>query len=96
MTKTIRISSKLFVKLLQYFNDTTLTDNELLELTNQISSELDDKLDKLVQRDLFTRYKTATTEEQREKARQKYLDSVGIHKDFRTDKEISFSSSNCN
>lgn len=96
MTKTIRISSELFVKLLQYFNDSTLTDDELIELSNQISSELDDKLNKLVQRDLFTRYKTAQTEEQREKARIKYLDSVGIHKDFRTDKEISFSSSNCN
>lgn len=94
MTQYIQISRELFVQLLQYFNDTTLTDNELLELTNQISSELDDKLNKLVQRDLFTRYKTAQTEEQREKARIKYLDSIGIGKDWRTDKEISFSSSN--
>ena len=89
MTKTIRISSELFVKLLQYFNDSTLTDDELIELSNEISDELNNKLDKLVTRDLFTKYKIAVTPEDREKARMKYLDAVGIHKDFRTDTEIS-------
>ena len=89
MTKNIQISRELFIKLLQYFQDTTLTDDELIELSTQISSELSEKLDKLVARELFTQYKTsAPTAEQREQARQKYLDSVGIGTDWRTEKEV--------
>lgn len=67
--------------------------DELTELSNTISDELLTKLDKMVQRELFTKYKNAITPEEREKARIKYLDSVGIHQDFRTDREISFYSS---
>ena len=89
MTKNIQIPRELFIRLLQYFQDTTLTDDELIQLSNQISSELSEKLDKLVSRELFTKYKTSTpTAEQREQARQKYLDSVGISEDWRTEKEV--------
>ena len=77
------------MRLLQYFQDTTLTDDELTELSNTISDELSAKLDKLVSRELFTQYKTSSpTAEQREQARQKYLDSVGIGTDWRTEKEV--------
>ena len=37
----------------------------------------------MVMREHYTNYKTASTEEEREKARQKYLDKKGIHSDFR-------------
>jgi len=37
----------------------------------------------MVRRDLYTKYRTAPTEEEREKARQEYLDKVGMHRDFR-------------
>lgn len=37
-------------------------------------------------RDLYTRYKTAPTEAEREQARQAYLDLKGIDKDFRWSK----------
>ena len=77
------------MRLLQYFQDTTLTDDELTELSNTISDELLAKLDKLVSRELFTQYKTSSpTAEQREQARIKYLDSVGIGEDWRTEKEV--------
>ena len=37
----------------------------------------------MVERELYTRSKTAPTEEEREKARQEYLDRRGIPEDFR-------------
>lgn len=33
--------------------------------------------------DTYTKSKTASTEEEREEARQDYLDAVGMHPDFR-------------
>ena len=41
------------------------------------------KLNSLVERELYSRYKTAPTEEEKEKYRQEYLDRRGIPKDFR-------------
>ena len=48
-----------------------------------IKQGLEAKLDSLVMRDLYTTFKTAPTEEEREKARQEYLDKCGMHEDFR-------------
>ena len=44
---------------------------------------MEDKLEAMIRRDSYTKYKTAPTEEEREKARQEYLDKVGMHRDFR-------------
>jgi hypothetical protein len=44
---------------------------------------LEQKLDAMVKRELYTKYKTAPTEAEKEEARQKYLDKVGMLKDFR-------------
>ena len=49
----------------------------------EIKRGLEEKLEAMVKRDLYTKYKTAPTEEEREKARLKYLDAVGMHEDFR-------------
>lgn len=40
-------------------------------------------VDNQVTRELYSKSKTAPTEEEREKARIEYLDKKGIHKDFR-------------
>ena len=77
----IQISKNLFVALCSYFFD----DN--LELESYIESELSKKLDAVVNRELFTKYKSATTPEEREEYRKKYLDSRGILDSFRTDQE---------
>ena len=37
----------------------------------------------LVRRDLYTKYKTATTEREREEARKAYLDKIGMNRNFR-------------
>lgn len=53
------------------------------ELSPEIKKGLEAKLEAMVKRELYTKYKTAATGEERELARKEYLDKVGIHRDFR-------------
>ena len=83
--KKIQITQDLFVKILKYFysEEFELDDDELCELYREIKSGIDKKLDAISRRSYYTEYKTADTDEAKEKARQKYLDAVGMHEDFR-------------
>lgn len=75
--KNIQISEQLFLALMKY---------HLLEMDDvlpEIRKDLEKKLEAMVKRDLYTKYKTAPTEEEREKARQEYLEKVGMHRSFR-------------
>ena len=56
---------------------------EFDEDTDLIKKELEDKMEKLVRHEIYSKFKTAPTEEEKEKARQDYLDMVGMHRDFR-------------
>lgn len=75
--KNVQISQELFIRLVR------LLVFELDEDTDLIKKELEDKMEKLVRHELYSKFKTASTEEEKEKARQDYLDMVGIHRDFR-------------
>ena len=44
---------------------------------------LEKKLNAMVDRELYSKYKTAPTEEEREKSRQEYLERKGIPENFR-------------
>lgn len=83
--KKIQITQELFVKMLKYFygEEFELDDDELCELYREIKSGIDKKLDAISRRSYYTEYKTADTDEAKEKARQNYLDAVGMHRDFR-------------
>lgn len=83
--KKIQITQDLFVKILKYFysEEFELVDDELFELYRDIKKGIDQKLDAISKRSYYTEYKTADTDAAREKARKKYLDAVGMHKDFR-------------
>ena len=75
--KQVQISEDLFLSLIKY---------HILEYYNEeekIVNQLNEKLDRMVNRNLYTKYKTALTEEEKEKARQEYLDRKGIHSSFR-------------
>lgn len=75
--KNIQISEKLFFALVKY---------HLLEMDDvypEIKKGLEKKVDALVMRELYTKYKTAPTEEEREKARREYLDKRGVPDSFR-------------
>lgn len=83
--KKIQITQDLFVKILKYFysEEFELDDDELYELYRDIKKDIDQKLDAISKRSYYTEYKTADTDEAKEQARQKYLDAVGMHRDFR-------------
>ena len=75
--KNVQIPYELFFQLLQYF----LMEN--YEGEESIRKGLEKKLDTMVDRELYSKYKTAVTEEEREKFRQEYLDRRGIPENFR-------------
>lgn len=75
--KNVQITQELFLSLVKY---------HLLETTEEeekIKKELAEKLDAMAKQQIYSQYKTASTEEEREKARQEYLDKVGISPSFR-------------
>ena len=55
----------------------------LFRSSDEICKGLEEKMDHLVNRQLYTQSKTAATEEEREKARKGYLDKKGIQENFR-------------
>ena len=75
--KQVQIPQELFVLLIHY---------HLMEAdshVDEIRMGLEKKLDAVVLRELYEKSKTAPTEEEREKARQEYLDRRGIPDSFR-------------
>lgn len=76
--RQVQIKEALFIELYKYF----FHDKEPMQ-EEYIKTELSAKLDAIIKHDLYTQYKTATTEEEKEKARQQYLDKVEIPADFR-------------
>ena len=81
--KQVQIPFKTFVELIVVTDD--LLNNRELEKdkVQNIYQVLINKLDAIEKRELYTKYKVAPTEEEREEARQKYLEKIGINKDFR-------------
>ena len=75
--KNVTIPEELFIDLVKYFLADIRWDED------RIRSRLQEKLEAMVKRELYTRYKTAGTPEEREKARQEYLVKVGIPENFR-------------
>ena len=79
----IQIPESLFYDILKYYLITSEGKEIPEELGKRVFAGLSDKVQKITDRELYTTYKTAPTEEEREKARQKYLDSKGISESFR-------------
>ena len=75
--KQVQISEDLFLLLIKYHILEYYNDEE------KIVKELKEKYDSIINRNLYTKYKTAPTEKEKEKARQEYLDRKGIHSSFR-------------
>ena len=75
--KNVQIPYDLFWALLQHH---LMTEDGYEE---KIQQRLEQKLDAMVNRQLYSQYKTAPTEEQREKVRQEYLDRRGVPQSFR-------------
>lgn len=81
--KQIQIDEQLFYDIARYIIATDEGETPPPELRNNVIDGITNKLQKITDRELYTTYKTASTEEEREKARQKYLESKGIPDSFR-------------
>ena len=66
--KNVQIPQQLFMKLLRYH----LLDDD--SCADDVKKGLEQKMKTMVERELYTKSKNAPTEEEREKARQEYLD----------------------
>ena len=75
--RNVQIPYELFFQLLQYFLMENYEGEEI------IRKGLEKKLNAMVDRELYSKYKTAPTEEEREKSRQEYLERKGIPENFR-------------
>ena len=75
--KSVQIPYDLFVALVEYH---LAYDDDYAE---EIHQGLEQKLDALVRHELYAKYKTAPTAEEREQARQAYLDQRGVFPVFR-------------
>lgn len=76
--KQVQIPLKTLFSLLNYFLVEPREEDRIA-----IEKALNEKLEALIRHDLYTKSKTLPTEEEREKARQEYLDRIGMHQDFR-------------
>ncbi len=75
--KSVQIPYELFVDLVLYHL------NGEDDVDGEIQQGLERKLDAMLNRQLYSQYKSAPTEEQREQARQEYLDRRGVPQSFR-------------
>lgn len=75
--KNIQIPEELFITIMKYH----LLDME--DVQPEIKKGLMDKMDSISMRLLYSKYKTAPTEEKKQKARQEYLDKRGVPDSFR-------------
>ena len=75
--KNIKVPEELFIALVKY---------HLLDMAGalpEIKKGLNDKMDAIKKRDLYTKSKIAPSEEEKEKARKKYQELVGMPEGFR-------------
>lgn len=75
--KNVQIPYELFIELLHYH---LVQEDDYAE---DIRRGLEEKLDAMVRHELYVKYKTAPTEEEREQVRLEYLDRRGVSKSFR-------------
>lgn len=75
--KNVQIPYDLFVALLQYH---LMMDDDY---ANEIRHGLEQKLEAMVRHEWYAKYKTAPNPEEREAARQRYLDERGVPQSFR-------------
>ena len=75
--KKVQIDYELFRKLIFYHLV------QMISMKKRFEIGLEEKLDALVRHELYTKYKTAPSEEEQEKARQEYLDKRGVLASYR-------------
>lgn len=83
----IQIPNKLMADLIDYFYPDEPADRPTGWLADEIREQIEEKMQRVTNRVLFTRYKTAKTFEEREQARRAYLKERGFSEAFISDTE---------
>ena len=84
----IQIPVELMAELIEYFYPESDTERPEGTLADSIRNQIEDKMQKITNRALFSEYRTATTAEQRESARRAYLKERGFSDSFISNSEI--------
>ncbi len=84
MNKQIQIDGELFWNIYEYFFGEDAPDGWQAD---EIRVGLERKIDKMLDREMFTRYKRALLSSERELWRKKYLERRGVLPDFISDTE---------
>lgn len=80
MSKTVQIDRELFFDLVRVL----VLDEDSPDVLERARRGLNDKIDAMMRREYYSQYKDADlSPTEREEARQKYLDAVGMHPSFR-------------
>ena len=85
MNKNIQISAVTFLLteyILENFYIETNSEAEEMIL-KKVKNAFREKSEKIKRSEAYTKYKTAVSKDEKETARQEYLDLAGIHKSFR-------------
>lgn len=80
----VQIDLELFIDICDFFFSETAPEDYK---ATEIKEKLSEKIDKIITREIFSRYKRLPTGTEREAARQEYLERKGILQSFRTDIE---------
>lgn len=84
--KNVQIPEKLFVKLCIFhlLGLDGMEEYQKAELLQYIENGLQDKLDAVSRREMYSKYKDTTlSPEERQKARKAYLNAIGMQDDYR-------------
>lgn len=91
MSRQVQISLELFSDLVDYFYPDNEKDYPTGYEADIIRKQLSDKMQSIINRELFTRYKTAKTSAERERYRREYLKQRGFSNAFISDVEKHYS-----
>lgn len=91
MSKQVQISLELFCDLVDYFYPDNEKNFPAGYEADVIRQQLSEKMQSIINRELFTRYKTAKTSAERERYRREYLAQRGFSNAFISDVEKHYS-----
>ncbi len=82
----VQISEELFFKLfllLEKLSDYEFDDEQIERLMNQSKYLMGVKLDSIVTRETFSKYRMSSSAEEKEKLMKAYLERINVHADWR-------------